>query len=89
MVTLDKKFEELSRNLYRWSDKKLLNFRKEQIHHLFDGQVESRDNEERKALIELIDKELERRYKRQAITTSWIALIVSIASILISVLSKR
>lgn len=88
MVTLDEKFKELSKNLHSWSDKKLLEFRKEQVANLFAGYAGSEDNEERKSLIELVDKELDRRYKIRTEKISWIALIVSIVSLLISIFIK-
>lgn len=87
MIALDKKFNELSENYTKWSDKKLLDFRKEQVKYLFVGQAGSQDNEERKALIELVDKEFERRFKKRTFTVSIIALIISFASIIISLIS--
>lgn len=88
MVVHDEKFKKLSENLYKWSDKQLLEFRKEHVAHLFDGQADSPDNEERKALIELVDKELERRFKAKTEIISWIALVVSIISLFISLFLK-
>jgi len=88
MVVYDKKFKEFSENYLKMSDKELFNLRKEMVSYLFAGQSGSQDNEERKSLIELIDKELERRYKRQTIKISILALIISIISLLISIFLK-
>jgi len=87
MVTHDKKFKEFSENYTKWSEIDLLEFRRKQIQDLFAGMAGSQDQEERRALIELVDKEFERRFKRRTVTISIIALIVSFVSIVISVIS--
>jgi len=88
MVVHDKDFKEFSERYLKMSDKELFELRKKHIGCLFAGQTGSQDYEERKAIIELIDKELERRYKRQTIKISVIALVVSIISLLISLFLK-
>ncbi len=87
MAALDEKFREFSENHTKWSDEKLLDFRKEQVKYLFSGMAGSQDNEERKALIELVDKEFERRFKKETVKLSIIALIISFVSLVISVIS--
>jgi hypothetical protein len=88
MVTLDKDFKEFSEHYIKWSDKQLLEFRTRHVQNLFAGQIGSQDNEERKALIELVDKELERRYKTRTQLFSFIAIIISVISLLISIFLK-
>ena len=56
--------------------------------YLFAGQAGSQDNEERKAIIDLIDKELERRFKKRTETISIVAIIISIISFFISLFFK-
>jgi hypothetical protein len=85
MVSEDEKFKKFSENYTKWTDKELLEFRREQVRYLFAGEAGSQDNEERKALIELVDKEFERRYKLRTERISVIALIISIISLLISI----
>ncbi len=85
MVVLDEKFKEFSENCLKWSDKKLLEFRKEQVQFLFAGEAGSQNQKEREALISLADRELERRFKKRTVTISIIALTISIISILISI----
>jgi len=85
MVSNDEKFKKFSENYTKWTDKKLLEFRKEQVRYLFAGVAGSQDNEERKALIDLVDKEFERRFKLRTERISIIALIISIISLLISI----
>jgi hypothetical protein len=55
------------------------------VRYLFAGEAGSQDNEERKALIDLVDKEFERKYKLRTERISVIALIISIISLLISI----
>jgi len=86
MVSNDEKFKKFSENYTKWTDKKLLEFRREQVCYLFAGESGSQDNEERKALIDLVDREFERRYKLRTEIISVIALIISIISLLISIL---
>jgi hypothetical protein len=85
MVSNDEKFKKFSKNYTKWTDKDLFEFRKEQIYYLFAGETGSQDNEERKSLIDLVDKEFERRYKLRTERISIIALIISIISLLISI----
>lgn len=87
MVVHDEKFKELAMNHDKWNDKKLLDFRRRQVEYLFAGMAGSPDNEEGKALIELVDKEFERRFKKITVTISIIALIISFISIVISIIS--
>lgn len=87
-MVIDEKLKEFSENYLSMSDKELFELRKEMLKHLFAGQINSPNNEERKAFIELIDKELERRYKKQTQNYSLIAIVVSIISLLISIFYK-
>ena len=87
MVVFDKKFKELSENYTKQSDEKLLSFRSEQVQYLFAGMTGSQNNRKRESLIELIDKELERRFKKRTVTISIIALIISLISIIISAIA--
>jgi len=70
------------------SEKELLELRKKHMCYLFAGQVGSQDNEERKAIIDLIDRELERRIKKRTETISILAIIISIISFFISLFFK-
>ncbi len=85
MVAHDNLFAEFARESTKWSDKRLLEFRKEQVQYLFAGMVGSQDQKEREALIELVDKEFERRYKIRTEKVSIFALAISIISIFISI----
>ncbi|MFA5360530.1 MAG: hypothetical protein WC320_00960 [Candidatus Paceibacterota bacterium] len=89
MVAHDEKFKEFSENYRKWSDKELFDFRKKQVQYLFAGMAGSQDQEERKALIELVDKEFEMRFKKKTVTISILALIISFISIIISILSCK
>jgi len=88
MVALDKEFKEFSENYIRWSDKELLDFRKQHVRYLFAGMPGSPNNKAREALIKLVDKELERRYKVETKKISIFALVISVISLLISIFLK-
>ena len=86
MVVFDKQFEEFSKNYTKYSDSELLDFRRDKIKGLFAGEVNSQCYEERKALIELTDKEIERRFKKRTETISVFSIIISVAAIIISII---
>ena len=88
MVVLDEEFKYLSENYLKMSGKELLELRKKHMRYLFAGQAGSQDNEERRAMIDLIDKELERRFKKRTETISIVAIIISIISFFISLFFK-
>ncbi len=83
MVVHDESFKT---DLTKMSDQDLLNWRQEWVGRLFAGYATSQDNEEKKALIELADKEFEKRFKKRAETVSIVALVVSVVSIMIAIL---
>lgn len=83
MVVHDESFK---KDLTKISDKDLLNWRQKWVERLFAGYATSQDNEEKKALIELSDKEFERRFKKRAEKISIIALVISVISIMIAIL---
>lgn len=85
MVVYDDLFK---KDFTKVTDKELLEFRQERIDNLFNGQAGSQANMESKALVDVIDKEFERRFKKRAEIISVIALIISVISLLISISIK-
>lgn len=81
MVVFDQLFKTDFENL---SDRELLDFRKEQIENLYNGQKDSPANVERESLIEIADKEIEFRFKKKTEVRSNWALLISVISLFIS-----
>lgn len=84
MVVHDEKFK---KDFGKMSDRQLLDFRKEQIQNLFNGEKGSRDNIEREALIQITEKEMEMRFKQKAEKRSNIALLIAIVSLFVTIIS--
>ena len=84
MVVHDEKFNE---DLTKFNDKELKQRRLELVSGLFNGDKGSRDNVEKEALIQEIDTERERRYKKAAQTHSNWALLISVVSVIASIIA--
>jgi len=83
MVAHDSEFKV---DLTELSDKELQTRRHRFVSGLFNGYAGSIDNVEKTALIQEIDVERERRYKKAAQNRSNLALIISVTSLAISVI---
>ncbi len=65
-------------------DQKLLEFRREQVENLFNGDAGSRSHVEREALINICDREIDVRFKRKAEIRSNTAIVISIIALAFS-----
>jgi hypothetical protein len=83
MVAYDHEFKI---DLTKLSDKRLQERRLNLVSGLFNGYDGSIDNIEKRALIQEIDIERERRYKRAAETRSNLALLISVTALGISII---
>lgn len=82
MVSYDNLFSE---DFEKKSDRELLDFRKDQIRNLFNGQAGSQSNLERQALLDICDREIEMRFKKKAEERSNWALLISVTSLIIGI----